>query len=67
MTRVTELPETVHTAKVVEVKPTLSVELAVALSETGPLVREVSEGCVKVIVCAPLVTVKLFVAVGAAL
>ena len=56
-----------HTAVVEEPKLTLSVELAVATRMTGPLVSAVSEGCVKAIVCAPFVTLKLRVTVGAAL
>ena len=49
-TSVTELPLTVHTPVVVEVKLTARPEVAVAVSVTGPAVSAVSDGCVKLIV-----------------
>ncbi|WP_246674456.1 hypothetical protein [Mesorhizobium sp. B2-2-2] len=63
---VTELPLTVHTAVVVEVKATVRPEDAVALSVTGPLVSAAFAGCVKLIVCVPWVTEKLRDTVAAA-
>ncbi|WP_246674454.1 hypothetical protein [Mesorhizobium sp. B2-2-2] len=58
---VTELPLTVHTAVVVEVKATIRPEEVVALSVTGPLVNAAFAGCVKLIVCVPLAIVPLTV------
>ncbi|WP_246674455.1 hypothetical protein [Mesorhizobium sp. B2-2-2] len=56
---VTELPLTVHTAVVVEVKATVRPEEAVALRATGPLVSAAFAGCAKLIACVPWVTAKL--------
>ena len=66
-TSVTELPETVQTPVVVEVKVTVRPEVAVAVSVTGPAVSGVSGGWVKLIVWDPLPTAKLCWSWGAAL
>ena len=55
---VTLEPATVQTAGVVDTKLTASAEVADAVKVTGPAFRDVSAGCVKVIVCAPGLTVK---------
>jgi hypothetical protein len=61
VTRVTVVPLTVQTELVVEVKTTgVSAELAVALMASVPALRATLAGGLKVMVCAPLLTVKLW-------
>ena len=65
---VTLSPETLQTVGVLPPRnSTRRPELAVAVRVTGLLESGVSPGGVKEIVCAPFVTLKLFVTVGAAL
>ena len=60
------VPLTVQIGVVVEAKPTVKPELAVAESVTEPLPKATAVGCVNVMVCAACVTLKLCVTGGAA-
>ena len=58
--RVTVAPETVQTAMEFEVRVTVRPEVAVAASPNGAVPKEVSAGCVNVIVCGPRFTVNVW-------
>jgi hypothetical protein len=56
---VTDAPDTVHTAVVVDANDTASIDDAVALTVNAALPNALLERAANVMVCAPAVTMKL--------